>query len=175
MRRVITGLDENGRSTVLHDGPAPVVFAVSDKSQLTKVEDPTADLAPTDRTALVHELWRLNDQPSASGIDPTTALTQPGFDPATAHTQWILTEMGPGSYTPMHSTPSVDYAVVVAGDVVLGLENGSVHLYAGDTMLVNAVKHTWEAGANGAVLATVLVGLRDDERGAATGTDFPTD
>jgi quercetin dioxygenase-like cupin family protein len=161
MRRVITGLDENGRSTVLHDGPAPVVFAASDKSQLTKVEDPTADLAPTDRTALVHELWRLNDQPSASGIDPTTAL--------------ILTEMGPGSYTPMHSTPSVDYAVVVAGDVVLGLENGSVHLYAGDTMLVNAVKHTWEAGANGAVLATVLVGLRDDERGAATGTDFPTD
>jgi quercetin dioxygenase-like cupin family protein len=60
----------------------------------------------------------------------------------------------------------------VSGDVELGLENGSVHLSAGDMMLVNAVKHSWRAGPDGCVLATVLVGLREDERDAATGTDF---
>jgi quercetin dioxygenase-like cupin family protein len=172
MRRVITGLDENGRSTVLQDGPAPVAFLVDENTQLSKIDEISADMSPGPDHGFVHEVWRLDDQPSVVAADPTAALTQPDFAPATAHTQWILTEMGPGAYTPMHSTPSVDYAVVVSGDVELGLENGSVHLSAGDTMLVNAVKHSWRAGPNGCVMATVLVGLREDERGAATGTDF---
>jgi len=172
MRRVITGLDEHGRSTVLLDGPAPVAFLVDENTQLSKIDEISADMSPDPELGLVHELWRLDDQPSAIAADPTAPLTQPGFAPATAHTQWILTQMGAGAYTPMHSTPSVDYAVVVSGDVELGLENGSVHLSAGDTMLVNAVKHSWRAGPDGCVLATVLVGLREDERDAATGTDF---
>jgi len=172
MRRVITGLDENGRSTVRLDGPAPVAFLVDENTQLSKIDEISADMSPDPEHGFVHELWRLNDQPSAGAADPTAALTQPDFAPATAHTQWILTQLGAGAYTPMHSTPSVDYAVVVSGDVELGLENGSVQLSAGDTMLVNAVKHSWRAGPNGCVMATVLVGLREEERGAATGTDF---
>lgn len=172
MRRVITGLDDNGRSTVLQDGPVPVAFLVDRNTQLSKIDEITPDMAPDPELGFVHELWRLDAQPSAIAADPTAPLTQPGFAPATAHTQWILTQMGAGAYTPMHSTPSIDYAVVVSGDVELGLENGSVHLSIGDTMLMNAVKHTWRAGPNGCVMATVLVGLREEERGAATGTDF---
>jgi quercetin dioxygenase-like cupin family protein len=149
-----------------------VVFLVDERKQLLKVEHISADMSPDPELGLVHELWRLDDQPSAIAADPTAPLTEAGFAPATAHTQWILTEMGAGAFTPMHSTPSVDYAVVVSGSVELGLETGSVHLSAGDTMLVNAVQHTWRAGPDGCVLATVLVGLREDERGAATGTDF---
>jgi quercetin dioxygenase-like cupin family protein len=64
----------------------------------------------------------------------------------------------------MHETPTVDYAVLVAGEVELGLEEGSVVLRAGDTLLVNGVQHSWRAGPEGCVIATVLVGLRADSR-----------
>jgi quercetin dioxygenase-like cupin family protein len=53
---------------------------------------------------------------------------------------------------------------VVAGDVELGLEDGSVHLHAGDAVVVNGVEHSWLAGPDGCLIATVMVGLRDAER-----------
>jgi len=46
MRRVITGLDEHGRSTVLLDGPAPVAFLVDENTQLSKIDEITADPTP---------------------------------------------------------------------------------------------------------------------------------
>jgi hypothetical protein len=106
MRRVITGLDESGRSTVLLDGPAPVAFLVDESKHLIKIDEISADMTPDPEVGLVHELWRLDDQPSAITADPTAPLTQPGFAPETAHTQWILTQMGSNAYTPMHSTPA---------------------------------------------------------------------
>ena len=73
--------------------------------------------------------------------------------------------MGPGLTAPMHSTPTIDYGVVVAGDVELGLEDGSVRLSRqGDSVVVNGVEHSWLAGPNGCVIATVMVGLRESER-----------
>jgi quercetin dioxygenase-like cupin family protein len=53
---------------------------------------------------------------------------------------------------------------VVAGDVELGLEDGSVRLSVGDSVVVNGVEHSWLAGPNGCVIATVMVGLRESER-----------
>jgi hypothetical protein len=46
----------------------------------------------------------------------------------------------------------------------LGLEDGSVHLAAGDAVVVNGVEHSWLAGPDGCLIATVMVGLRDSER-----------
>jgi quercetin dioxygenase-like cupin family protein len=83
---------------------------------------------------------------------------------APAATKWIITEMGPGLVAAMHDTPTVDYGLVVRGDVELGLESGSVRLFAGDAVVVNGVLHSWRAGSDGCVIATVQVGLRASER-----------
>ena len=72
--------------------------------------------------------------------------------------------MGPGLVAPMHHTPTIDYGLVVRGDVELGLEDRSVHLHAGDSVVVNGVEHSWLAGPDGCLIATVMVGLRDSER-----------
>jgi quercetin dioxygenase-like cupin family protein len=164
MRRVVTGLGADGRSTVMSDGPPPVAFHATSATGMARVGGRWAGRPVAPGEAVVHELWALDDQPSRLAKDPTVALDRPAYDPAPATTKWIITEMGPGLRAPMHETPTVDYAVIVAGQVELGLEDGSVLLQPGDTVLVNGVRHFWVAGPDGCVIATVLVGLRADSR-----------
>ena len=52
----------------------------------------------------------------------------------------------------------------MAGEVELILEADRVVLGAGDTVLVNGVRHAWVAGPEGCVIATVLVGLQAGDR-----------
>ncbi|MGD9791913.1 MAG: hypothetical protein AB7V43_00395 [Acidimicrobiia bacterium] len=164
MRRVITGVDEQGRSTVLSDGPAPVAFHARSMSDASTIDGTSAPSPVRAREAVVFELWNLNAQPEMLQSDPTVGIVAPDYDTPSAHTKWILTHMGPGLEVPMHSTPTVDYAVVLSGEVELGLETGPVLLRGGDTMLVNGVKHSWKAGPEGCAIATVLVGLRAEQR-----------
>jgi quercetin dioxygenase-like cupin family protein len=166
MRRVVTGVGTDGRSTVLSDGHAPVAFAPRDDGSgafgLARVEGGAVD--PGTGSSIVNELWALTDDPSVTTIDPTLDLESFEVDVPAGQTKWIITQMGPGLAAPMHSTPTVDYGLVVAGDVELGLEDGSVRLHAGDAVVVNGVEHSWLAGPDGCVIATVLVGLRQSER-----------
>jgi hypothetical protein len=47
----------------------------------------------------------------------------------------------------------------------MGLEDGTVvQLSGGDAVVVNGVMHSWQSGPNGCTIATVLVGLRPEER-----------
>ena len=166
MRRVVTGVDADGRSRVFSDGHAPVAFAPGSDGAggfgLRRVEGGTVD--PGRGSSVVNELWSLTGEPSVSTDDPTVGLESFGVDVPAGATRWIITQMGPGLAAPMHSTSTIDYGVVVAGDVELGLEDGSVHLRAGDAVVVNGVEHSWLAGPDGCLIATVMVGLRDAER-----------
>jgi quercetin dioxygenase-like cupin family protein len=44
----------------------------------------------------------------------------------------------------MHTTPTVDYGVVLQGEIVLDLDNGeTTELGAGDVIVQNGVRHAW--------------------------------
>lgn len=62
----------------------------------------------------------------------------------------------------MHTTASVDYGVVISGQVTLELDDGAtVDLSSGDTYVQNGTRHRWSnPGAIPAVIAVVLVGAR---------------
>ncbi|HEY3673608.1 MAG TPA: hypothetical protein VGN51_21910 [Acidimicrobiia bacterium] len=166
MRRVVTGVGEDGRSMVCADGHAPVAFAPQPDGAgtfgLRRVEGGTVE--PGRGSSVVNELWALTGDPSVTTVDSTLALESFGVDVPAGETRWIVTQMGPGLRARMHSTPTIDYGIVVTGDVEMGLETGSVHLHAGDAVVVNGVEHSWLAGPDGCVIATVMVGLRDAER-----------
>ncbi len=164
VRRVVTGFDADGRSVVVSDGDAPVAFMGDQVGALRRVAGGSPEARPGPGQAVVNELWGLGAQPTMLAHDPTLAIEVASFDVAHAATKWIITEMGPGLEAAMHDTPTVDYGLVVRGDVELGLEVGSVRLYAGDCVLVNGVQHSWRAGPDGCVIATVQVGLRDADR-----------
>jgi quercetin dioxygenase-like cupin family protein len=164
MRRIVTGVDAQGRSTVIADGVPPVAFRAGpenpEPSRLVAAEPFEVGTGE----AAVHWLWALGDQPSTAAPDLDPQQVSFTFNTAAGQTEWIITQMGPGSGAPMHCTPTVDYGLLLSGSLDLGLETGTVHMTAGDMVVMNGVMHSWSAGPQGAVIATVMVGLRSEER-----------
>ena len=167
MRRVVTGTRPDGRSTIVYDGHAPVAFTLDPEADnpfgLSRMDGAEASSGQTDGS-FVHELWALTADPTVAIVDPTLELQSFIVDIPAGATKWIITRIGPGGDAPMHATPTIDYGLVVSGDIELGLEDGSVHLFAGDAVVVNGVRHSWLAGPDGCVIATVLVGIRSADR-----------
>lgn len=63
----------------------------------------------------------------------------------------------------MHRTATVDYVLVLRGDIELELDDGTrVPLDAGDIVVQNGTNHGWRnVGDERAVLAAVMVGVRE--------------
>jgi quercetin dioxygenase-like cupin family protein len=155
-RRVVTGHDPDGRSVVLQDGPAP-------RSRSTP-------------GATFHELWNTTEIPARvrprEEREPTERplLTPP--DPGGTIVR--IVDLEPGSRSPMHRTETIDYGIVLAGDVRLVLGDGSeTELTAGDVVVQRGTDHAWvNPGDEPARMAFVLVdGSFTDELRALLGAD----
>ncbi|MGD0705980.1 MAG: cupin domain-containing protein [Trebonia sp.] len=125
-RRVVTGHDQHGASVLADDGPVPVVRTAPDG-------------------ALFYEVWATDAMPapiSAAEPDPTPhALTVP---PAPNGTKIRINEFPPGVVSPVHRTQSVDYGIVLDGEIVLVLDESETTLRAGDVAVQRGTSHRWE-------------------------------
>jgi hypothetical protein len=147
-RRIVTGHDAGGTSIVVSDGPVPV----------------TSEL-PADGVAF-HEIWVTPSTPApigASAEDPTAdSITVP---PPTHGTRIRINEFLPGHLderglqSPVHRTESIDYGIVLAGQITLILDDSEVTAYAGDVVVQRGTDHAWaNRGDSIARVAFVLVG-----------------
>jgi quercetin dioxygenase-like cupin family protein len=58
----------------------------------------------------------------------------------------------------MHRTETIDYAVVISGEIDMQLDIGAVHLRAGDVLVQQATLHDWvNRGTEPCRIAFVLV------------------
>jgi hypothetical protein len=96
---------------------------------------------------------------------PDSVYADPGFDPAAAAAEQRMASPGIAElfepdYPGMHTTDSVDYIVVLAGEVWLELDDGQVsRLRAGDTVVQNGTRHAWRnLSTEPVTLAVVQVG-----------------
>ena len=124
VRRVVTGLDEAGRSAVLIDGPVPQ-------------ENGFADF-----------VWRTNAIPADNSGREDTAGP---FRMADIHEQacnCLLVEYPPGFRAEMHTTDTIDYIVVLEGEAVIELETGEARLRAGDVLVDRGVIHAWRCDSD---------------------------
>jgi quercetin dioxygenase-like cupin family protein len=125
-RRVVTGHDERGVSVFAADGPVPVVRTAPDG-------------------ALFCEIWATSAMPApvaAAEQDPTvSALSVP---PAPNGTKIRINVFPPGAVSPMHRTQSVDYGIVLDGEVVLVLDESETTLRPGDVVVQRGTNHRWE-------------------------------
>ncbi len=147
-RRIVTGHDEAGVSVVVSDGPVPV----------------TREL-PDDGVAF-HEVWVTSAAPAriaATAEDPTAgSLTVP---PPTHGTRIRINEFLPGHLddrglqSPVHRTESIDYGIVLEGEITLILDDSEVTAHAGDIVVQRGTDHAWaNRGDSIARVAFVLVG-----------------
>jgi quercetin dioxygenase-like cupin family protein len=126
-RRVVTGHDAAGRSVFVQDGPPPVVRTAPEG-------------------AYFFELWNTGAMPAPIAPDepePTERdLTVP---PARHGTKIRINEFPPGVVSPTHRTRTVDYGVVLDGEVVLVLDDGAeTVLRRGDVVVQRGTDHRWE-------------------------------
>jgi mannose-6-phosphate isomerase-like protein (cupin superfamily) len=132
-RRVVTGHDAAGKSVVLSDGPPP---------QHHPMHGPAVG-------ADFMEMWSV-----ASSIPKLTATearepNERAFTimPTTGHLIRIIDIYPPqagGKRTAMHRTRTLDYAVVIEGEIVLVLEDSEVTLKKSDVVVQRGTNHAWE-------------------------------
>ena len=58
-------------------------------------------------------------------------------------TLFRVVEYQPGVASRMHRTETIDYAVVISGEIDMQLDIGNVHLRAGDVLVQQATLHDW--------------------------------
>jgi quercetin dioxygenase-like cupin family protein len=152
-RRVVTGHDAAGRSVVLSDGPAPRSHDVG--------------------SAVFHELWSTRATPAPVAATESEPTDRPLVTPPDPHGTIIrITEIKPGERSPMHRTQSIDYGIVLEGELWLMLDDGSeTRLGPGDVVVQRGTDHAWENRSEHTVrVVFVLVdGAFTDELRAAIG------
>lgn len=76
-----------------------------------------------------------------------------------------IVDMPPGACSPMHRTESVDYGVVLTGEITLVLEDGSATTVGpGELVVQRGTDHAWENRSDGWTrMLFVLVGGRFDD------------
>jgi quercetin dioxygenase-like cupin family protein len=126
-RRVVTGHDADGRSVVVSDGPAPKSLEIP--------------------SAVFHEIWSTAETPAPlrpeESADPATRPLRTPPDPQ--GTVIRIVDLQPRAASPMHRTESVDYGIVLDGEVHLVLDDGSeTRLAPGDVVVQRGTDHAWE-------------------------------
>jgi mannose-6-phosphate isomerase-like protein (cupin superfamily) len=80
-------------------------------------------------------------------------------------TVFRIVEYQPGVAPRKHRTETVDYAVVLSGEIDMQLDDSVVHLRAGDVLVQQATMHDWiNRGSVPCVIAFVLVPAKPAER-----------
>ena len=80
--------------------------------------------------------------------------------PAPNGTTLRINEMPAGASSPMHRTQTVDYGIVLDGEVVLVLDDSETVLRAGDVVVQRGTSHRWEnrSGATARVAFILIDG-----------------
>jgi mannose-6-phosphate isomerase-like protein (cupin superfamily) len=151
IRRVVTGLDANNKAVVMFDSRMP--------------------LRPGPAGLNATNLWVTNTYPLGFSFKDDTSAIPVGISPLDNGTKFRVVEFPPldaateakmepdflmkavGPVAParglpvthplMHRTRSVDYAVVLSGEIDMMLDDSVVHLKPGDTIVQQATNHAW--------------------------------
>jgi mannose-6-phosphate isomerase-like protein (cupin superfamily) len=180
VRRIVTGHDERGRSVVQEDGSPARVVTLGGESGTT-----------------FHEVWNTRSTPApigrASGepADPGISLLPPTGgsrirvldippdDGAVAAlpreaVKALFEAIGAGHTLPedpphplMHRTETVDYGIVLEGELVLILDESETVVRAGDIIVQRGTSHAWanRSGANARIAFVLIDGRFEDGLG----------
>lgn len=146
VRRVITGHDANGKAVVKIDEVAKNVS--SGRPGATAVNIWTTEGFPVN-----------NDGDADEGQRKVATTLKDG-------TIFRIIEFAPGLAARNHRTDSIDYIVVISGEIEMELDDTLVRLKAGDVMVQRGTIHNWiNRGTVPCVLAVILVDAKSVEAG----------
>lgn len=173
VRRVVTAVNADGKSVVVSDGASPRERVLRHTpgfvaSPLWRLEGAPKANDPAD-DPLSEQVSVLAPPGGAMFLvvtfPPDSVMAGPDFDPVAAGQEFVEAVPGiaetfeidsPG----MHRTPTLDFATVISGEVVLELDDGAtVALKPGDTVVQRGTRHAWRnPGTEPASVSFVMLG-----------------
>src|SRR6059036_4028727 len=146
IRRVVTGHDDKGRAVV-------------------KIDEVSKNLVSGRPGATACVVWTTESFPVNNTGDADEGLRKVGTT-LNNGTVFRVVEFGPGVAPRNHRTDSIDYAVIVSGEIDMGLDDSVVHLKAGDVLVQRGTIHNWvNKGTVPCVIAFVLIAAKPVEVG----------
>ncbi len=146
VRRVITGHDASGRAVV-------------------KIDEISTNVFTGRPGATACNVWTTEGFPANNDGDADEGMRKVGTTLGNG-TIFRVIEFAPGVAPRNHRTDSIDYIVVIAGEIDMELDDGVVHLKAGDVMVQRGTIHNWvNRGTEPCVLVVVLVDAKPVEVG----------
>jgi quercetin dioxygenase-like cupin family protein len=145
IRRVVTGHDAQGRARVAID----------------EVCRNVTSRRPNHASCVV---WSTGEFPADNGEERDGAAREVATTDPNG-TVFRIVAYSPGVAPRNHRTESIDYAVVLAGEIDMELEGSTVQLRAGDVLVQRGTVHNWvNRGTEPCVIAFVLVAAKPVER-----------
>ena len=153
IRRIVTGHDDSGKAIVESDGIAPNMKVRPGAGFVSSL------LWVTDETPARMDL-RQDRADRTIGVPPPangSILRVVDFPPVTKEAEAIdqkelVRSMGADHHSVdgkqarhayMHRTKSVDYAIVLEGEIDMLLDDSEVHMKAGDFLVQQGTNHAW--------------------------------
>jgi quercetin dioxygenase-like cupin family protein len=127
IRRVITGHDDKNLAKVILDAPA------------TNAKMPSEGLVST-------MIWCTEGAPATIPIGESPddmGARILGTAPPAKGTRFAVIDFPPGNHPRMHRTETVDYVIVIEGQIEMDMDNSTVKLKQGDIMVQRGTNHAW--------------------------------
>jgi mannose-6-phosphate isomerase-like protein (cupin superfamily) len=149
IRRVITGHKKDGKATVLID--ENVKNVISGRANAFSSVIWTTEGWPIDNDG--------SEDASARKVGTT-------LDNGVV---FRIVSFGPGVAPRNHRTDSIDFAVVISGEIDMALDDEMIHLKAGDVLVQRGTIHNWiNTGKEPCVIAFTLVASKSVTAGNGT-------
>lgn len=124
IRRIVTGHDEEANAIV-------------------KTDDVLMGTLVDGGIAAFIKVWTTNTSPADNNDESDGALRETGLTCANG-TVLRIVDFAPGCKSPMHRTRSIDYGIVLEGELTMELDGGSVtRLKTGDVVVQRGTNHLW--------------------------------
>ena len=149
IRRVVTGHDGQGRAKIL-------------------IDETVKNVTSQRPGALYSVIWSSEGFPVSNDgdVDPSGKKIGTTIPNGTV---FRIVSFGPGVAPRNHRTDSIDYAVVMSGEIDMDLDGTTVHLKAGDVLVQRGTIHNWiNKGTEPCVIAFTLVSAKSASAGGKT-------
>ncbi len=170
IRRVVTGHNKSGKSMFLMDGHAPNIKEMASMPGLALTDLWVTNGSPADNSGNADAADRpIVLEPPANGsilriveFPPDSAWrnqadSKAAFDSIGAG----HAKDGSNADPMMHTTASVDYLIVLKGEIYAILEAGETLLRPGDIMIQRGTNHSWSVrGTEPCILAAILINAK---------------
>ncbi len=142
IRRVVTGHDDNNAAKVIIDAPATNHKGGASGAQSTLI-------------------WITEGAPAEMPVGETVedlGARILGTPPPANGTRFAVITFPPGNPGRMHRTETIDYVIVMQGELDMEMDDSTVKLKAGDVMVQRGTNHAWvNRGKEVARAAFVLI------------------